>query len=263
MRYRSTCIPPISTLHHALPPYHITGKLVSGALGSGAMESLLSVAFDNISSRDSTKIWKGLRQIEGLLAQLCLAKNARRQHKRSASVLEDSKEGSSPKQLRDLKSDPAFREFFRLQDGFQCNGMRTTHISARIAADKQNSRIPPHINPRAPSRPPQLLAKRPNNPLSPRPPPRRLIAPPAFTHNVQPRNVHEPAPRSFGLLQSTEDTITSAISIGDSTPRLPTEYSHFRGHGRLAHSDLALQEQKYCEGCQDAYTRILILLSHA
>ena len=122
MRYRLTCIPPDLHSRSRTPSISHYWDLVSGALGSGAMESLLSVAFDNISSRDSTKIRKGLRQIEGLLAQLCLAKSARRQHKRSASVLEDSKEASSPKQLRDLKSDPAFREFFRLQDGFQCNG---------------------------------------------------------------------------------------------------------------------------------------------
>ena len=87
------------------------------------MESLLSVSFDNISSRDSTKIRKGLRQIEGLLAQICLSKaNPRSPHKRKSSVLSDNQQ-PSPKKLRELKSDPAFREFFRLQEGFQCNGV--------------------------------------------------------------------------------------------------------------------------------------------
>lgn len=87
------------------------------------MESLLSVSFDNISSRDSGKIRKGLRQIEGLLAQICLSKpKSQSPHKRKSSVLSD-KQQCSPKKLSELKDDPAFREFFRLQEGFQCNGM--------------------------------------------------------------------------------------------------------------------------------------------
>ena len=86
------------------------------------MESLLSVSFDNISSRDSTKIRKGLRQIEGLLAQICLSKaNLLSPHKRKSSVL-SGRQQSSPKKLCELKNDPAFREFFRLQEGFQWNG---------------------------------------------------------------------------------------------------------------------------------------------
>ncbi len=87
------------------------------------MESLLSVAFDNISSRDSSKIRKGLRQIEGLLAQICLSKpKSQSPHKRKSSALLD-KQQSSPKKLSELKEDPVFREFFRLQEGFQCNSM--------------------------------------------------------------------------------------------------------------------------------------------
>lgn len=93
------------------------------------MESLLSLSFDNISSRDSSKIRKGLRQIEGLLAQICLSRaGSRSPHKRKSSALDDKKlqqqqqqEGST-KQLGELKQDPAFREFFRLQEGFQWNG---------------------------------------------------------------------------------------------------------------------------------------------
>ena len=87
------------------------------------MESLLSVAFDNISSRDSSKIRKGLRQIEGLLAQICLSKpKSQSPHKRKSSALLD-KQQAWPKKLSELKDDPAFREFFRLQEGFQCNSM--------------------------------------------------------------------------------------------------------------------------------------------
>lgn len=86
------------------------------------MESLLSLSFDNIASRDSNKIRKGLRQIEGLLAQICLSKaGSRSPHKRKSSALDDKKQGSA-KQLGELKQDPAFREFFRLQEGFQWNG---------------------------------------------------------------------------------------------------------------------------------------------
>jgi hypothetical protein len=85
------------------------------------MESLLSLAFDNISSRDSTKIRKGLRQIEGLLAQICISRQASRAHKRKSSALGEKQQGS-PKELGELRHDPAFREFFRLQEGFQWNG---------------------------------------------------------------------------------------------------------------------------------------------
>lgn len=86
------------------------------------METLLSLSFDNISSRDSGKIRKGLRQIEGLLAQICLSKQSSRSpHKRKSSALGE-KQQESPKQLGDLRHDPAFREFFRLQEGFQWNG---------------------------------------------------------------------------------------------------------------------------------------------
>lgn len=89
------------------------------------MESLLSLSFDNISSRDSVKIRKGLRQIEGLLAQICLSKaSSRSPHKRKSSALEDKQQQQEKaKGLSDLKQDPAFREFFRLQEGFQWNGM--------------------------------------------------------------------------------------------------------------------------------------------
>ncbi|KAF1981270.1 cell division control 14, SIN component [Aulographum hederae CBS 113979] len=85
------------------------------------MESLLSVAFDNISSRSTQKIRKGFRQIEGLLAQICLS-NAPSQPKRRASALPSAQPPPlKDKQLTDLSHDPAFREFFRLQEGFEWN----------------------------------------------------------------------------------------------------------------------------------------------
>jgi hypothetical protein len=93
------------------------------------METLLSLAFDNISSKDSAKLRKGLRQIEGLLAQICLSQKPSSGHNRRASVVPSSSttnnnnDNSTPKTLQDLPSDPAFREFFRLQDSFEYNGI--------------------------------------------------------------------------------------------------------------------------------------------
>ncbi|SZF02618.1 unnamed protein product [Blumeria hordei] len=82
------------------------------------MEALLSVSFDNLSSYDQTKIRKGLRQVEGLLAQICLSPSSGNHH----SVLEPKKEAAPPnKSLTELVHDPAFREFFKLQDGFEWN----------------------------------------------------------------------------------------------------------------------------------------------
>ncbi|EOD49715.1 putative cell division control protein 14 protein [Neofusicoccum parvum] len=86
------------------------------------MEALLSLSFDNITSKDSSKIRKGLRQIEGLLAQICLSQKndpAAAKHKRNGSA--SKKTSSEPKSLGALHGDPAFREFFRLQEGFEWN----------------------------------------------------------------------------------------------------------------------------------------------
>jgi len=84
------------------------------------MESLLSLAFDNLSSFDGSKIKKGLKQVEGLLAQICLSGPS---SPRKASSAESGKEEQSPprKGLGDLGDDAAFREFFKLQEGFEWN----------------------------------------------------------------------------------------------------------------------------------------------
>lgn len=83
------------------------------------MESLLSLAFDNLSSFDGSKIRKGLKQVEGLLAQICLSgpSSPRKQHHGA------DQQQSQPqrKVLADLSPDPAFREFFKLQEGFEWN----------------------------------------------------------------------------------------------------------------------------------------------
>ncbi|EPE10206.1 cell division control protein 14 [Ophiostoma piceae UAMH 11346] len=86
------------------------------------MEALLSLAFDNLSSYDGPKIKKGLKQVEGLLAPICLA-SAKTKKKQAA--LDDEhmqqKQKSTPKTLEELTDDPAFFEFFKLQEGFEWN----------------------------------------------------------------------------------------------------------------------------------------------
>lgn len=90
------------------------------------MEALLSLAFDNIASKDTQKIRKGLRQIEGMLAQICLSnpksKPSTPGHRRNASAVNLGEQQSTPKKLGQLGDDLAFREFFRLQEGFEWNG---------------------------------------------------------------------------------------------------------------------------------------------
>lgn len=102
------------------------------------METLLSVAFDNLSSYDGPKVKKGLRQVEGLLAQICLSAHAANRNKnnnnnnprspssRATSPSDGPKQPDQPPAkarfpLSDLSGDAAFREFFKLQDGFQWN----------------------------------------------------------------------------------------------------------------------------------------------
>jgi hypothetical protein len=94
------------------------------------MEFLLSMAFDNLSSYDSDKIGKGLRQVDGVLAQICLCSPAADDGTRpgsagsqASSSTTSTSASSSPgtKSLTELSGDPAFREFFKLQEGFQWN----------------------------------------------------------------------------------------------------------------------------------------------
>ncbi|EUC29604.1 hypothetical protein COCCADRAFT_106100 [Bipolaris zeicola 26-R-13] len=97
-----------------------------------AMEALLSLAFDNIASKDTQKIRKGLRQIEGMLAQICLSgtksKPSTPGHRRNASAItlseqqqQQQQQQATAKKLGQLSDDLAFREFFRLQEGFEWN----------------------------------------------------------------------------------------------------------------------------------------------
>jgi hypothetical protein len=87
------------------------------------MEALLSHSFDYLSSYDPSKIRKGLRQVEGLLAQICLSRSKLTAAEKRRSMVPLGTAPSPLKALGDLKDDPAFREFFKLQEGFQWNGM--------------------------------------------------------------------------------------------------------------------------------------------
>ncbi|KAL8841509.1 MAG: hypothetical protein Q9170_000892 [Blastenia crenularia] len=84
------------------------------------MENLLSLSFDYLSSFDGVKIRKGLRQLEGLLAQLCLSRTTTAAERRR-SVAPDGVAKPGLKDLASLSGDPAFREFFKLQEGFEWN----------------------------------------------------------------------------------------------------------------------------------------------
>ena len=86
------------------------------------MESLLSLSFDYLSSHDGIKVRKGLRQLEGLLAQICLSRSST-PDRRSSIAVPNGNTKSSPKELSQLKDDPAFREYFKLQEGFEWNSM--------------------------------------------------------------------------------------------------------------------------------------------
>ncbi|KAL7623265.1 hypothetical protein AAE478_006946 [Parahypoxylon ruwenzoriense] len=107
------------------------------------MENLLSLAFDNLSSYDGPKIRKGLRQVEGLLANICLSRGSREHHRRASSLAshenmydEDEPESPAPPNtLDEITEDPAFYEFFKLQEGFEWNvAMRLVNTLDRLLA---------------------------------------------------------------------------------------------------------------------------------
>jgi hypothetical protein len=88
------------------------------------METLLAHSFDYLSSYEPSKIRKGLRQVEGLLAQICLSRSKQAAVDRRKSAIPPGTSQPAPKALGDLAEDPAFREFSKLQEGFQWNGMK-------------------------------------------------------------------------------------------------------------------------------------------
>lgn len=85
------------------------------------METLLAHSFDYLSSYEPSKVRKGLRQVEGLLAQICLSKSKCTADRRRSYLATEAQ--PAPKALAELRDDPAFREFFKLQESFKWNGM--------------------------------------------------------------------------------------------------------------------------------------------
>ena len=124
------------------------------------MENLLSLAFDNLSSYDGLKVRKGLRQVEGLLANICLSGQPSKDRRPSTASAGAKSSGTGggggsgdddnnnndetdPSQaLAELTHDPAFREFFKLQEGFEWNvTLRLVNTLDRLVArgfDGQN-----------------------------------------------------------------------------------------------------------------------------
>ena len=104
------------------------------------MEALLSHSFDYLASPSPQKIRKGLRQVEGLLAQICLSRTSTKADRRQSMLALGSAPSSpSAKQLCNLVDDPAFREFFKLQQGFQWNiAMRLISCLERLMGQKNN-----------------------------------------------------------------------------------------------------------------------------
>lgn len=100
------------------------------------MENLLSVAFDHLSSYDGAKIRKGLRQVEGLLATICLSRRDKDKGPAGGGEGQDGDAQSrSPKNLGEISEDPAFEQFFKLQEGFEWNvGLRLVNTLDRLLA---------------------------------------------------------------------------------------------------------------------------------
>ncbi|KAA8902590.1 cell division protein Cdc14 [Sphaerosporella brunnea] len=83
------------------------------------MESLLSSSFDLLSSYDTPCIKKGLRYLEGFLAKMCLqtAPSAPKNN----GARRDSLIQMPAAPVASRPRDAAFREFLRLQNGFEWN----------------------------------------------------------------------------------------------------------------------------------------------
>lgn len=92
------------------------------------METLLAHSFDYLSSYEPSKVRKGLRQVEGLLAQICLSKAKQSPVVRKRSMMGIGSPQPAARPLSEIKDDPAFREFFKLQEGFQWNGKHSSTV---------------------------------------------------------------------------------------------------------------------------------------
>lgn len=101
------------------------------------METSLSRSFDYLSSTNPTRIRKGLRQLEGILAQICLSKTA--PNKRHSMLALGAAPVVITKSFEDLRLDQAYREFFKLQQSFQWNiAMRLISCLERLLGRESN-----------------------------------------------------------------------------------------------------------------------------
>ena len=101
------------------------------------MEESLSRSFDYLSSASPTRIRKGLRQLEGTLAQICLSKPI--PSKRQSMLALGSAPVVTTKNFEDLKFDHAYQEFFKLQQNFQWNiTMRLISCLERLLGRESN-----------------------------------------------------------------------------------------------------------------------------
>lgn len=103
-------------------PLSSPSQLPTTVIITRTMEALLTHSFDYLSSYEPNKIRKGLRQVEGLLAQICLSRTKQTAADKRKSAIALGQTPPAPKALTELTDDPAFREFFKLQEGFQWNG---------------------------------------------------------------------------------------------------------------------------------------------
>ncbi|KAI5793088.1 cell division protein Cdc14 [Geopyxis carbonaria] len=88
------------------------------------MEQLLSSSFDLLSSYDPVHIRKGLRCLEGFLAKMCLQVPGNNVPISSTPSRHDQREPSimnGTGAVSNRPKDAAFREFIRLQNGFEWN----------------------------------------------------------------------------------------------------------------------------------------------
>jgi hypothetical protein len=97
-----------------------------------AMEPLLSSSFDLLSSYDTNCIRKGLKHLEGFVAKMCL------QTSPSATPRAGARRGdvipTPAAAVASRPRDAAFREFLRLQNGFEWNGTLYLHLHTDAAS---------------------------------------------------------------------------------------------------------------------------------
>lgn len=225
------------------------------------MEALLSLSFDNLSSYDASKIRKGMRQVEGLLAQICLSKH-KPSKRHSLLVPADNPPPSPRKELADLPDDPAFREFFKLQDGFEWNvALRLVNCLDRLLGksnDGQNDLLILacldliqgilllHPSSRSLfSRELYMNVRHPSHPVS------------HTTLTNSPPTAPSRPPRTHKL---PSDPICNTPHPRRGPPRHPSQHAHLRSARRPPHRHLALQIALHPTRRQDKARRVPILL---